>query len=113
MVPIPDTDTQADLVSKLDDWARAIEGHELWTPPNPHPSLFHTWDFVKRSHYIMSEIENIRLGKELKFPDQIPPNKDGELSPPPPPDAKEGAVPRLIHCILIRQQPRMMRKGPE
>ena len=77
-MPIPDPETQANLVAKLDDFAKAIESHKDWTPPKPHPALFHTWDFVKRSHYIMTEIENIRQGKELQYPGQIPAQEGGK-----------------------------------
>ncbi|KFH41793.1 hypothetical protein ACRE_074870 [Hapsidospora chrysogenum ATCC 11550] len=72
MVPIPDAQAQADITAKLNALALALESHDKWTPPRPHPTLFHIWDFVKRSHYIMTELDNIRHGRELKHPDQIP-----------------------------------------
>lgn len=70
-----------DITAKIEALAKAIESHKDWTPPRPHPSLFQVWDFVKRSHYIMTELENIRTGKEIKYPDQIPPNSGGEPVP--------------------------------
>jgi hypothetical protein len=78
MVPIPDAQAQADITAKLNTLALALESHEKWTPPRPHPTLFHIWDFVKRSHYIMTELDNIRHGRELKYPDQIPSLNSGK-----------------------------------
>ncbi|OBT93999.1 hypothetical protein VE01_07129 [Pseudogymnoascus verrucosus] len=31
---------------------RAIENHELWTPPTPNQTLYHVWDFLKRSNFV-------------------------------------------------------------
>ncbi|CAG9996546.1 unnamed protein product [Clonostachys byssicola] len=76
MVPVPDESARADITARLDSLASAMEQHPQWTPPNPHPALLQLWDFVKRSHYIMTELENIRTGRPLKHPDQIPPHED-------------------------------------
>lgn len=81
MVPIPSPQDQEDITSKLAALATTLEAHEAWTPPRPHPSLLQIWDFVKRSHYIMTEIDNIRHGRPLQYPDQIPTNEEGELFP--------------------------------
>jgi predicted transcriptional regulator len=78
MVPVPDESARADITARLDSLASALEQHPQWTPPNPHPALLQLWDFVKRSHYIMTELENIRTGRPLKHPDQIPPHEDGK-----------------------------------
>ncbi|KAF4123197.1 hypothetical protein GMORB2_6747 [Geosmithia morbida] len=72
MVPIPSLQDQELIISKLDDFAKTLERHPKWTPPKPHPSLFHVWDFVKRSHYIMTEIDHLRKGEAVKYPNQIP-----------------------------------------
>lgn len=58
---------------KPDNWGRAIEAHELWTPPKPSPTLYWVWDFVKRSKYMLSEFENIQHGRPLQYPDQFRP----------------------------------------
>lgn len=77
MVPIPMGAAREDIAFRLQTLVNTIEAHDAWTPPSPHPGLFQLWDFVKKSHYIMTELENIRAGREVQHPDQIPPNDAG------------------------------------
>lgn len=74
MVPIPLGAAREDIASRLKLLMGTIEEHELWTPPSPHPGLFQLWDFVNKSHYIVTELENICEGREVQHPDQLPPN---------------------------------------
>lgn len=101
MVPIPDPAAQEAIAAKLDDFAKALERHPNWTPPRPHPGLLHVWDFVKRSHYIMTEIDNIRHGRPLKYPDQIPAQEGGE--PPFPLSPYQGSLPERFLALPLRQ----------
>ena len=76
---LPSPETRQDIINKLTELITALEAHPAWTPPNPHPGLFHVWDFVNRSKYIMTELDNIEAGRPVQHPEQIPPNKKGEL----------------------------------
>jgi len=50
----------------------AVTEHPLWKdPPNPNPTLYHVWDLVMRSKYMLSEYENIRAGRPLQHPNQF------------------------------------------
>lgn len=76
---IPSKEHRENITARFSDLISAIESHKSWTPPNVDRSLFHVWDFVKRSHYIMTELDNMVAGRPLKHPDQIPKN-DGSKS---------------------------------
>ncbi|KAF5018083.1 hypothetical protein F66182_9958 [Fusarium sp. NRRL 66182] len=78
---LPSSEARETITSRLADLISAIESHSQWTPPNVPPSLFHVWDFVKRSHYIMTELDNIAAGRPVQHPQQIPKN-DGATSGP-------------------------------
>ena len=75
---LPTPEAQADIVAKLTELIQALESHPAWTPPSPNPALFHVWDFVSRSRYIMEELDNIKEGKQVKHPEQIPKNDQGK-----------------------------------
>lgn len=77
--PIPSAQKQAVVVGKLDALLEAIESHDAWTPPSPHKGLFYVWDFVKRSRYIMAELENIRQDKPVEHREQVPALKNGNV----------------------------------
>lgn len=72
MVKIPTEENRQRVVTLLEDFIKLLESHSGWTPPRPNAALFHVWDFVKRSQYIATELDNIRQGKPVAFPDQIP-----------------------------------------
>lgn len=72
---LPSSEIRQDIYEHLNDLVKAIESHPQWTPPSPPRGLYHIWDFVCRSRYIMSELDNIAEGKPLQHPEQIPKNQ--------------------------------------
>jgi len=65
---------RAVLDASLAKMISAIEEHPKWKGlANPNPALYHVWDFVNRSKYMLSEFENIRTGSPVQFPDQFRP----------------------------------------
>lgn len=77
--PLPPQEVRDDITVKLADLVRSLQSHPSFTPPEPPRGLFHVWDFVNRSRYIMEELENIRLGKPLRHPEQIPKHEKSML----------------------------------
>ncbi|KAF9761787.1 hypothetical protein IL306_003690 [Fusarium sp. DS 682] len=73
---LPTPEQRENITARLADLISAIEAHSQWTPPNVDRGLFHVWDFVKRSHYIMTELDNIAAGRKVQHPEQIPKNED-------------------------------------
>lgn len=71
---IPAPEVREVITARLSDLVQALEAHPAWTPASPPRNLFFVWDFVKRSHYIMTELDNISNGRPIKHPEQIPPN---------------------------------------
>ncbi|KFY17697.1 hypothetical protein V491_04951 [Pseudogymnoascus sp. VKM F-3775] len=57
----------------LGPFDKAIENHELWVPPTPNQTLYHVWDFLNRSKYMLSEFDNIEAGRALTHPNQFRP----------------------------------------
>ncbi|KAM5345358.1 hypothetical protein ACJ41O_011220 [Fusarium nematophilum] len=78
---LPAPEVREDITARLADLVSALESHPSWTPPSPPRGLYHVWDFVCRSRYIMSELDNISAGRPTKYPEQIPRN-DGATSGP-------------------------------
>ncbi|KAF5692629.1 hypothetical protein FDENT_2746 [Fusarium denticulatum] len=76
---LPTAEQRENITARLADLIIAIESHSQWTPPNVDRGLFHVWDFVKRSHYIMTELDNIAAGRKVQHPEQIPKN-EGECT---------------------------------
>ncbi|GKT43703.1 uncharacterized protein ColSpa_03884 [Colletotrichum spaethianum] len=74
---LPSPEVRAAITEKLSDLIAALEAHPAWIPPNPHRGLFHVWDFVNRSRYIMTELDHIRDGEPVQHPEQIPQQKSG------------------------------------
>ncbi|KAF4341411.1 hypothetical protein FBEOM_4659 [Fusarium beomiforme] len=74
---LPTPEQRENITARLADLISAIEAHPQWTPPNVDRGLFHVWDFVKRSHYIMTELDNIAAGRKVQHPEQIPKNDSG------------------------------------
>ncbi|KAF9875618.1 hypothetical protein CkaCkLH20_06999 [Colletotrichum karsti] len=68
---LPSPEARANITERLSDLIRAIEAHPAWDPENPHRGLFHVWDFVNRSRYIMTELDHIRDGEPVQYPEQI------------------------------------------
>ncbi|KAF4990671.1 hypothetical protein FGRMN_8343 [Fusarium graminum] len=78
---VPNSARREEITGRLADLVSAIESHPQWTPPNVDRGLFHVWDFVKRSHYIMTELDNIEAGRPVQHPDQIPKNNGVKSGP--------------------------------
>ncbi|CAM1503006.1 Fc.00g077820.m01.CDS01 [Cosmosporella sp. VM-42] len=73
---LPSPEVREDITTKLTALIQALESHPAWVPPMPHKGLYHVWDFVNRSKYIMTELDNIQEGRPMKHPEQIPPNNE-------------------------------------
>ncbi|KAI8660488.1 hypothetical protein NCS57_01026200 [Fusarium keratoplasticum] len=69
---LPAPEVREEITARLGDLVSALEAHPSWTPPSPPRGLFHVWDFVCRSRYIMTELDNIYAGRPTKHPEQIP-----------------------------------------
>ncbi|OHE92764.1 hypothetical protein CORC01_11914 [Colletotrichum orchidophilum] len=69
---LPSPEYRAKIIDKFSELIEAIEAHPAWNPPNPHKGLFHVWDYVNRSRYIMTELDHIRDGEPVQYPEQIP-----------------------------------------
>lgn len=80
IMSLPSQQVRDDITVKLGDLVSAIETHPSWTPPTPPKGIYHVWDFVNRSRYIMTELDNILEGKPVKHPEQIPKNSCELLS---------------------------------
>ncbi|KAF4984149.1 hypothetical protein FZEAL_594 [Fusarium zealandicum] len=78
---IPPPAVRKDITNRLGELVLALEAHPEWTPPSPPRGLYHVWDFVCRSRYIMGELDNISAGRPTQHPEQIPKN-DGATSGP-------------------------------
>lgn len=76
---LPSPEIRENIINRHRELVEAIEAHQAWTLNPPHPGLFHVWDFVNRSMYIMSELGNIAAGRPVRYPEQIPPNPHGEF----------------------------------
>ncbi|PSS22787.1 hypothetical protein M430DRAFT_33522 [Amorphotheca resinae ATCC 22711] len=69
---LPSDQQRAAVEGALDEIINAIMAHPLWKePPNQNPMLVEVWDFVMRSRYMLSEYENVKAGRPLRFPDQF------------------------------------------
>ncbi|KAF5515002.1 hypothetical protein CGCF413_v001264 [Colletotrichum fructicola] len=68
---LPSPEVRATIIERLSELIIAIEAHPAWNPENPHRGLFHVWDFVSRSRYIMTELDHIRDGEPVQYPEQI------------------------------------------
>lgn len=119
MVPIPQGAAREDIVFGLSALLNAIEAHPAWTntaatpttttsQPQPHPGLFQLWDFVKRSHYIMTELDNIQEGKPVQHADQIPPAEMAEDNEERARMAFTDVLTRTITINKIVNHPKMM-----
>ncbi|KFZ17706.1 hypothetical protein V502_04439 [Pseudogymnoascus sp. VKM F-4520 (FW-2644)] len=69
----PTPEKRATMERKVGELIQAIENHELWVPPTPNQTLYHVWDFLSRSKYMLSEFDNIEAGRALAHPNQFRP----------------------------------------
>ncbi|KAF0323218.1 hypothetical protein GQ607_009557 [Colletotrichum asianum] len=81
---LPSPEVRATIIERLSELIIAIEAHPAWNPENPHRGLFHVWDFVSRSRYIMTELDHIRDGEPVQYPEQIRQQSGGRqcINPP-------------------------------
>ncbi|KAK0711541.1 hypothetical protein B0H67DRAFT_555504 [Lasiosphaeris hirsuta] len=68
---LPDISIRKEIEARLEDLAGAITSHPKMQAPNRHPTMFHMWDFVMRTKYIVSELDNVEAGRPIRFPEQI------------------------------------------
>ncbi len=68
---LPTAEVRTEIIDKLSMFISAIETHPEWKP-TPNPSLHHVWDFVQRTRYMMTELDNIEAGRPLQHPEQLP-----------------------------------------
>lgn len=81
MTALPSPAVRDDIIAKLGELVNALETHPSWTPPTPPKGLYHVWDFVNRSRYIMTELDSLREGKPIRHPEQIPKNDGASQFP--------------------------------
>lgn len=85
---LPGPPLRQTLSTRLKALADAITAHPQMQPPHRHPTLYHTWDFAMRTHYILSELDNILAGRPIQHPAQVPDYEgppaggSGEFIPP-------------------------------
>ncbi|KAF5631021.1 hypothetical protein F25303_9788 [Fusarium sp. NRRL 25303] len=104
---LPTVEQRQDITARLADLISAIESHAQWTPPNVDRGLFHVWDFVKRSHYVMTELDNIAAGRKVQHPEQIPKN-EGVSGPEAALASYTDVCTRTITINEMIQNPRML-----
>ncbi|GFP59487.1 hypothetical protein TASIC1_0013018300 [Trichoderma asperellum] len=83
MPPVPSPEIRATIAEKLGQLSLAVETSPGFNRDSPAASggLFHIWDFVKRTEYMLSEVEGIRQpGYEFKHAGQIKITKRGEAA---------------------------------
>jgi hypothetical protein len=57
---------------------QAVLAHpKMQDSENRDRSLVHVWDFVMRTRYILSELDNIAAGRPIQHPDQIAEYREG------------------------------------
>ncbi|KAG5752010.1 hypothetical protein H9Q69_002315 [Fusarium xylarioides] len=105
---LPTAEQRENITARLADLITAIESHSQWTPPNVDRGLFHVWDFVKRSHYIMTELDNIAAGRQVQHPEQIPKNEGVASGPEAALASYTDVCTRTITINEMIQNPRML-----
>jgi hypothetical protein len=74
MSSVPSPEVRAIIAAKLAALSQLVETNPQFDRSSPAASgaLFHIWDFVKRTEYMLSEVEGIRQpGYEFKHAGQI------------------------------------------
>ncbi|KAK3944230.1 hypothetical protein QBC46DRAFT_252280 [Diplogelasinospora grovesii] len=104
---LPAAEIRNNIAAKQGELVIAILSHSLMrNGANMNPTLHHLWDFVMRTSYILSELENIEAGRPVQYPNQIP-----GYAPsigPSPDKAKES----MIDVITRSHTVEMMLTGP-
>lgn len=74
MPTVPSPEIRTTIAEKLSALSLAVETSPGFDPASPQASggLFYIWDFVKRTEYMLSEVEGIRTpGYEFQHAGQI------------------------------------------
>ncbi|KAK3333353.1 hypothetical protein B0T19DRAFT_458565 [Cercophora scortea] len=69
---LPSYEIRAQIGARLRALADAIHSHRDLKAPRRYPTLYYLWDFVMRTRYILSEVENVELGLAVRYPNEIP-----------------------------------------
>ncbi len=77
---LPSVEIRNTVIEKVEALITAIEAHAQWTPPKPHQSLYHVWDFVQRTRYMATELDKIQAGQPLLYPQAMPAASGGGTS---------------------------------
>ncbi|KAH6604306.1 hypothetical protein Trco_007752 [Trichoderma cornu-damae] len=81
MAPVPSPEILAAIAAKLDALILAVESHPQFNRAAPSGGLFHVWDFVNRTKYMLSEVDGIRQpGYRFRHEGQIKITKRGEAA---------------------------------
>ncbi|KAM0458767.1 hypothetical protein ACHAPV_005756 [Trichoderma viride] len=83
MPAVPSPEVRAIIAEKLSALSLAVETSAGFDRASPAASggLFYIWDFVKRTEYMLSEVEGIRTpGYEFQHAGQIKITKRGEAA---------------------------------
>ncbi|KAK1239070.1 hypothetical protein MKX08_006131 [Trichoderma sp. CBMAI-0020] len=83
MSAVPSPEVRTAIADKLSALSLAVETSAGFDRASPAASggLFHVWDFVKRTEYMLSEVEGIRTpGYEFRHAGQIKITKRGEAA---------------------------------
>ncbi|KAM0436020.1 hypothetical protein ACHAPT_002912 [Fusarium lateritium] len=105
---LPAPEVREEITACLGDLVSALEAHPMWTPPSPPRGLFHVWDFVCRSRYIMTELDNIYAGRPTKHPEQIPKHDRATSGPQAAALSFTDVCTRSITIDEMIQNPRML-----
>ncbi|KAJ4324164.1 hypothetical protein N0V84_003997 [Fusarium piperis] len=105
---LPAPEVREEITARLGDLVSALEAHPSWTPPSPPRGLFHVWDFVCRSRYIMTELDNIYAGRPTKHPEQIPKHDRATSGPQAAALSFTDVLTRAITIDEMIQNPRML-----
>ncbi|KAH8169725.1 hypothetical protein LIA77_10269 [Sarocladium implicatum] len=86
-MPLPSQAVQTAAVDSLTKLTTALQTHPQWKPVTgsepaspSHRTLFFLWDFASRTKYMLQELENIKEGKDVAHPEQLP-KQEGVTDP--------------------------------
>lgn len=71
---LPPQETRDEITNQTEALVNAIKGHPCYAPPWPAQGIGYVLDAVERTHYILTELSNIRDEKQVRYPEQIPTN---------------------------------------
>ena len=84
-IPLPSQAVQSAASDSLTKLITALQSHPQWKPVTgseqaspAHRTLFFLWDFASRTKYMLQELDNLKDGKDVAHPDQLPKQEGGE-----------------------------------